>query len=574
MNLPVIFDLALGLVFTYLILSLLASEIQELIATVLQWRAEHLKKSIEIFLAGDVLDSEDQNVIELANSIYSHALVKNINQEAKGFLVTLPRRLTWVIGSLYRSVKTTRPGVDKVDKNETIFGGKKVSGPSYIPSDIFATTLMETLQLPTMVQTLTQSRLEKFKNVQLAKIEQILIELQQQTNDDEASAPFISTMFQQYAETQADFEQISWNFQNQKADLNTSVTRLAESLDRYIEVFQTDMPKQDLFEKALRKVKFIKKDIFADIEQAISSGGLRPNINEVVESVDKNSPVHKEIKEAAVQQAISLGVLQKPNLNEAVESIRRDNAIFQEIREAVKDEESPTNQGIRNVVKTIDLIDKLPKSVVENITILGKRAQSRIQTTEEGIHTLQKEIERTFDSSMERASGVYKRNAKGVAIMLGLSLAIITNADAFHMISRLSKDSALRETITNNAGEILLRNQNNQAIANPNSQEDQVNNTLIQLTKDAEGALDNVALPIGWSDVNLDQQIAWTPQKNESFPFLKILNMLPGWIFSGIAISMGAPFWFDLLGKFVNVRNAGRRPASSFRMEDETGNRR
>ncbi|MBD2604261.1 hypothetical protein H6G81_06880 [Scytonema hofmannii FACHB-248] len=521
MNLPVIFDLALGLVFTYLILSLLASEIQELIATVLQWRAEHLKKSVEIFLAGDVEDSENAHVIELANNIYSHPLVKNINQEAKGFLVTLPRRLTWGIGSLYRSVKTARPGGDK---DETIFGEKKRSGPSYIPSDIFATTLMETLQLPTMVQTLSKSRLEKFKNAQLAKIEQVLVELKEETKDDETSASFINTMFQQYAETQADFEQISWNFENQKADLNTSVSRLGESLDRYIETFQTDMPKQDLFEKALRKVKFIKKDIFADIEQAILLGGLRPNINEVVET------------------------------------IRKGSGVYHEIQDAVKDKEGAANEGIINAVKTIDLIDKLPKSVVENITILGKRAQSRIQTTEEGIHTLQKEIERTFDSSMDRASGVYKRNAKGVAIMLGLSLAIIANADAFHMISRLSKDSALRETITNNAGQILLRNQNNQAIANPNYQQDQVNNTLIELTKNADGALDNVALPIGWSDVNLNQQIAWTPKKNESFPFLKVLTMIPGWIFSGIAISMGAPFWFDLLGKFVNVRNAGKRP--------------
>lgn len=536
MNLPVIFDLALGLVFTYLILSLLASEIQELIATVLQWRAEHLKKSVEIFLAGDVLDSEDQNVIELANNIYSHPLVKNINQEAKGFLVTLPRRLTWGIGSLYRSVKTARPGGDQ---EETIFGERKRSGPSYIPSEIFATTLMETLQLPTLVQTLTESRLEKFKNAQLAKIEQVLVELQQQANENEASASFFNTMFQQYAETQADFEQITWNFQNQKADLKTSVTRLAESLDRYIEVFQTEMPKQDVFGKALRKVKFVKKDIFADIEQAILSGGLRPNLNEVVESV------------------------------------RRDSAIYNEIQEAVKDKESATHQGFINIAKSIDLIEKLPKSVVENLTVLGKRAQSRIQTTEEGIHTLQKEIERTFDSSMERASGVYKRNAKGVAIMLGLSLAIIANADAFHMISRLSKDSALRETITNNAGEILLKNQNNQAFANPNSQGEPDNSaTLDVIREQADRALDNVALPIGWSDVNLNQQIAWTPNKNQSFPFLRILYMIPGWIFSGIAIGMGAPFWFDLLGKFVNVRNVGRRPASYSRSQvdnDENG---
>jgi hypothetical protein len=292
------------------------------------------------------------------------------------------------------------------------------------------------------------------------------------------------------------------------------------------------MPKQDVFDKALRKVNFIKKDIFADIEQAILSGGLRPNLNEVVESV------------------------------------RRDSAIYNEIQEAVKDKESATHQGVRNLAESIDLIEKLPKSVVENLTVLGKRAQSRIQTTEEGIHTLQKEIERTFDSSMERASGVYKRNAKGVAIMLGLSLAIIANADAFHMISRLSKDSALRETITNNAGEILVKNQNNQAIANPNSQGEPDNNaTLDVIREQADKALDNVALPIGWSDVNLKQQIAWIPNQNQSFPFLKILTMIPGWIFSGIAIAMGAPFWFDLLGKFVNVRNAGRRPASYSRSQ-------
>ena len=31
-----------------------------------------------------------------------------------------------------------------------------------------------------------------------------------------------------------------------------------------------------------------------------------------------------------------------------------------------------------------------------------------------------------------------------------------------------------------------------------------------------------------------------------------------GWLISAIAISMGAPFWFDLLGKVMNVRNAGK----------------
>ena len=31
-----------------------------------------------------------------------------------------------------------------------------------------------------------------------------------------------------------------------------------------------------------------------------------------------------------------------------------------------------------------------------------------------------------------------------------------------------------------------------------------------------------------------------------------------GWLISALAIAMGAPFWFDLLGLFLNVRNAGK----------------
>jgi hypothetical protein len=94
MNLPFILDVVLGLMFIYLILSLLASEIQELLTTVLQWRAQHLRKSIEILLAGDTQNSENPEIIQLVNKIYSNPLIQSINQEAKGLLATLPRKVT------------------------------------------------------------------------------------------------------------------------------------------------------------------------------------------------------------------------------------------------------------------------------------------------------------------------------------------------------------------------------------------------------------------------------------------------------------------------------------------------
>ena len=87
MNIPFVLDVAIVLIFIYLILSLLASEIQELIATLLQWRAKHLKISIEELLAGGSENVPDQELIkvrELANELYSAPLINSLNHEARG----------------------------------------------------------------------------------------------------------------------------------------------------------------------------------------------------------------------------------------------------------------------------------------------------------------------------------------------------------------------------------------------------------------------------------------------------------------------------------------------------------
>jgi hypothetical protein len=512
MNLSFILDVALGLIFIYLILSLLASEIQELIATVFQWRAEHLRKSIEIFLAGDLENSESPSVIRLSNSIYSNPLLKNINQQAKGFLVTLPRKATWAIGKFYRSVITPR---STNTKSETTFGLSKHSGPSYIPADIFATTLLETLQLPVLVHKLTESRLVKFKDERLGEIQEILDKLQQQTNVDENFVKFINNAKEEFKETQAEFEDIILNFKQGKANMISCIIRMGESIERYIETFATQDYDNPLHNKAVRQIKFLRKDVFEDTERAITLGGLRPNIYEVVQSVNRGS------------------------------------AIYQELEEAFHDKESAAYQNMKS------MIDELPPSVVENLAVLAKRAQGRIQKTQSGIHALREELNYAFDSSMERASGVYKRNAKGVAILIGFTLAVISNADAFHMASRLSKDSALRETIVYNSGAILMQNPDKSAV------------DIQTLRNQANQVLNDVSLPLGWTDVNLNQQIGSSTQSQDIIPGFRFISIIAGWFVSGIAIAMGAPFWFDLLGKIVNVRNAGKPPASSAQNREE-----
>jgi hypothetical protein len=168
---------------------------------------------------------------------------------------------------------------------------------------------------------------------------------------------------------------------------------------------------------------------------------------------------------------------------------------------------------------------------------------------EDEIYQFKTEIQVWFDRSMERASGVYKRNAKGIAFLIGFFLAIAVNADTFHIISRLTTDSALREALTTNAElvkkDCLLTQDNTGA-----------NTEDLECVRQKFNS--SISLPLGRDEANLKQQT----QESKGW-FYPPLRSFLGWIVSGFAIMMGAPFWFELLGKIINVRNAGKPPETS-----------
>jgi len=48
--------------------------------------------------------------------------------------------------------------------------------------------------------------------------------------------------------------------------------------------------------------------------------------------------------------------------------------------------------------------------------------------------------------------------------------------------------------------------------------------------------------------------------RNSGTDFTYILRYVLGIFITAVSLSFGAPFWFDLLLKFVNVRRAGPKP--------------
>ena len=523
MSLPLILDITIGLIFIYLIFSLLASEIQEMITTVFQWRALHLKKAIEILVAGDAEHSDNDSVINFVNELYNHGLIKSLNQESKGILTNLPRRFIWLLSSLLGQL-TLSGGKKKksffgyvqyqkgdIKDNNCQSNSIKHSAPSYIAAETFATSFIETLGIPGLVDKLTESRLMNFKDQQLHEIQNILLKFHTQVNSiDDHITQFSVNIYQEFTEkVENSFTEIIDDFHKEKADLVISMNRMAQTLDKYIFIFEEDMPEDFFARKALQKLKFLRFDIFNDIEKTITLKGLRPNMNEVVQLIKIGSQVDQGL------------------LNELQNQNSQPDQTFENLRE------------------------KLPPSVIKNMATLAKRAETKAKNTQSAIDIFQQELEETFNQSMERAAGVYKRNAKGVSLLIGLLIAVIANADVFHIVNRLSKDSAVRISIVNNAGQLVQNNHVNSSV------------DLASVKKQTQDVLGEITLPIGWTAANLKQQIDWYPSKQGNFSLWRLLTMICGWFVSGIAISMGAPFWFQVLGKVVNVRNTGKPNVSA-----------
>jgi hypothetical protein len=70
----------------------------------------------------------------------------------------------------------------------------------------------------------------------------------------------------------------------------------------------------------------------------------------------------------------------------------------------------------------------------------------------------------------------------------------------------------------------------------------------------AKHALDDLHLPVGWDNARFSIHRADWPRSQDQwlkyffFPWI-------GWILTALAASLGAPFWFDVLNKFMVIRS-------------------
>lgn len=182
-------------------------------------------------------------------------------------------------------------------------------------------------------------------------------------------------------------------------------------------------------------------------------------------------------------------------------------------------------------------------------------------------------LEQWYNDTMERASGWYKRKVQFMIFIIGFALAIIFNVDSIELVNKLSKDPESRKLVVEMATTYI--NKHPQGIDIVHSQATKKDSLAINnmdslqvkhdsivtfaeslLRNDIEKA-DNL-LSAGWGNFN-GAKGKWARFKYVIHHLCSIKKLL-GFLITTFAISLGAPFWFDLLSKLVKIRSGGKKP--------------
>jgi hypothetical protein len=157
------------------------------------------------------------------------------------------------------------------------------------------------------------------------------------------------------------------------------------------------------------------------------------------------------------------------------------------------------------------------------------------------------ELEQWFNGSMDRVSGWYKRRTQFVLFAIGLVAAALLNLDAITVAHRLMDDEGLRRAAVGYAA------------AQAGGAEAPKGKTVDQVRAD----LASIGYPIGWRTLPKGG-IVPGPQTcagkaancgDADLGVMAALAMIFGWLITAFATTFGAPFWFDVLNKFMVVRS-------------------
>jgi hypothetical protein len=220
-------------------------------------------------------------------------------------------------------------------------------------------------------------------------------------------------------------------------------------------------------------------------------------------------------------------------------------------------------QGPTDFDQLLAGINALPESDVKQSLL------ALMQNTDRTLSTAQQRIEGWFNDAMDRCAGWYKRKTQLITIGVALVITIFANADTIKLANKLYVSPALRASLA-----AAAKATNSESVTD--TQQQQLLNALSGWTdefRQFDQMYSATCSPSGNATPQCTSAIANASSPTPGFPGQRLFSatlgswlvwLIPqhivGWILSAIAVSLGAPFWFDTLNRFMNIRAAGKSP--------------
>jgi hypothetical protein len=191
-------------------------------------------------------------------------------------------------------------------------------------------------------------------------------------------------------------------------------------------------------------------------------------------------------------------------------------------------------------------------------------------------------LEQWYDDTMERASGWFKKKTRLMLFLIGLAMAVIFNVDTISIAGKLSGDPGLAKQLADNAAVYMQNHKESVSqvdsagtIADKKTSDEELNTVIkkADVLMDSANALihenitnSNKLLGLGWGESG--------KHKSNTNCFTCNFNgwrSIAGWIITALAVSLGAPFWFDLLNKLMQLRTSKKQePVNTGKTPDKT----
>lgn len=216
-----------------------------------------------------------------------------------------------------------------------------------------------------------------------------------------------------------------------------------------------------------------------------------------------------------------------------------------------------------------------------NQALLTFISEARLASTDqaEQMKLFRNKVEVWFDSMMDRITGNYRRKSINWILGIAFVVAVVGDIDSISIVKYLSSNPEATEKLAE-AGQKTVDKISAAGLPSTIQEKDLhkvdsiLNNTNAQVKVDAQtydSLLKNTNTQLKKVNEQLSELSEFVPMgwQNESAPKCGwglvgwILSKFAGLVITILAVSLGAPFWYNLLLKFSDIRNSLKPQAAT-----------